>query len=292
MKKLLVVGVIGLFLGLACAPSINANVSKENKLVEITTEICGMNGGKKTGQLSREEAEEVDRLFDNIKEKLDKVKTRDEADRIFEKAIVELDKLGLLGGLSVGHEKNLINGEFYKIRQLKSKENFLFIKEENLDCLIAGKTNHTYFVEWREPSSIISRMIVHIGNFLISVLKGPLEQLVDPLLLMLELLYKRIPLKRNVDIAFGTDYYTGKGGFIFPASGWVWTQGDNGIVEWDGTYYGQLGERDVFLFTHSYAGAINFSGVRIKILHPFFGFPSYYFGYAKHVSLDYTIPKP
>jgi len=44
LKKLLVVGVIVLFLGLACAPSINANVSKDSELVEITTEICGLGG--------------------------------------------------------------------------------------------------------------------------------------------------------------------------------------------------------------------------------------------------------
>jgi len=43
MKKLLVAGVIVLFLGLAIAPSINANVSKasiDSELVEITTELC------------------------------------------------------------------------------------------------------------------------------------------------------------------------------------------------------------------------------------------------------------
>lgn len=40
MKKLLVIGVIVLFLGLAVAPSINANINKESELVEITTKIC------------------------------------------------------------------------------------------------------------------------------------------------------------------------------------------------------------------------------------------------------------
>ena len=59
MKKLLVVGVIVLFLGLAIAPSINANVSKisiDNELVEFTTEVCGLNGGKHTVQLTKAEA--------------------------------------------------------------------------------------------------------------------------------------------------------------------------------------------------------------------------------------------
>ncbi len=53
MKKEVAVGVIVLFLGLACAPSINANVSKESELVEITTEIYGLDGGKHTIQLTK-----------------------------------------------------------------------------------------------------------------------------------------------------------------------------------------------------------------------------------------------
>jgi len=104
IKKGLVVTVILLFIGLAFAPSINANVSKtsiDSELVEITTEICGLNGGKHTVSLSKEDADEVDRLFDSIKEKLDKVETREESEEIFKEAVVELDKYGLLGGLSV-----------------------------------------------------------------------------------------------------------------------------------------------------------------------------------------------
>ena len=67
MKKLLVVGVIGLFLGLAISPSINADVRKKSELVEITTEIFGLNGRRHNVQLTQEDAEEVDRIFENIK---------------------------------------------------------------------------------------------------------------------------------------------------------------------------------------------------------------------------------
>ena len=46
MKKNIstIIGITILFLGLALAPSINANVSKESELVEIITEICGLDG--------------------------------------------------------------------------------------------------------------------------------------------------------------------------------------------------------------------------------------------------------
>ena len=57
MKKLLIVGAIVLFLGLACAPSINANISKESELGEITTEIWGLDSGKHTVQLTKGEVE-------------------------------------------------------------------------------------------------------------------------------------------------------------------------------------------------------------------------------------------
>jgi len=51
-----------LFIGIAFAPSINANISKaslDSELVEITTEVWGFNDGKHTVQLTKEEAEEV-----------------------------------------------------------------------------------------------------------------------------------------------------------------------------------------------------------------------------------------
>ena len=103
MKKLLAVGVIVLFLGLAIAPSINANISKasiDSELVEITTEVCGINGGKHTVSLSKEDAEEVDLLFKSIRAQLNNAESREKVVEIFKKAIIELDKYGLLDGLS------------------------------------------------------------------------------------------------------------------------------------------------------------------------------------------------
>ena len=63
-----------LFIGIAFAPSINANISKaslDSELVEITTEVWGFNDGKHTVQLTKEEAEEVKQLIDDIERRLD-----------------------------------------------------------------------------------------------------------------------------------------------------------------------------------------------------------------------------
>jgi hypothetical protein len=298
-KKILIGSIIAVFILIGVSFTsvvgyINAesDVAQSGKYVNIITEIFDISEDKSYNyKISRVRLDTLENVFIQWRQQLSCTASRTEVNHIHNHSIHDLFELGIFP-----REINLkdVQSVCTYHENLSPFFNRNNNAEENLNCLIIGKTNHTWFVEWRNPSSIIWRIIFHIGNLLISVLKGPLEPLVEPLLLMLALLYKRIPLKRDVDIAYGTDYYApmGEGWLLSPASGWVWTKSDNGIVKWDGTYYGQLGEQDVFLFTHSYAGAINFSGVRIKILHPFFGFPSYYFGYAKHVCLDSTIPKP
>ncbi|UCD14586.1 MAG: hypothetical protein JSW60_03985, partial [Thermoplasmatales archaeon] len=110
MKKYLSVAVILLFIGVAFAPSINANISKE--MIEFTTEVCGLNGGKQTVKLTQEEADEVGSLFDSIRERLNETETREETEEVFKEAVVELDKYGLLGGLSVKHAQRLVTGGY------------------------------------------------------------------------------------------------------------------------------------------------------------------------------------
>ena len=159
MKKLLAVGVIVLFLGLAIAPSINANISKasiESELVEISTEICGINGvTPNTVSLSKEDAGEVEKLIDDIERRLDNVETRKEAEEILKKAVVGLDTYGLLGGLSVKQSQRLISGKHQNLIKLNlleraSKKQFLnFAENENVDCLIAGKTAYSTVENYR-----------------------------------------------------------------------------------------------------------------------------------------------
>ena len=109
--RLLVFAVIFLFLGITIAPSINANASNK-ALVEFTTEVCGLNGGKQTVKLTQEEAEEVEILFDSIRERLNAAESIVEAEEIFKEAVVELDKYGLLGGLRVKQAQRLVTSRY------------------------------------------------------------------------------------------------------------------------------------------------------------------------------------
>jgi hypothetical protein len=149
IKKGVVVAVILLFIGLAFAPSINADISKtsvDSEMVEFTTEICGLNGGKNTVSLTRENAEEVRILIDDIDRRLDEVKTREETIEIFNEAIVELDKYGLHGGLSVKQAQKLVTGGYQNlkimnvIKKMYSKHQEDSNEIVNLFCFVYGKS--------------------------------------------------------------------------------------------------------------------------------------------------------
>ena len=129
IKKGIVVAVIFLFIGLAFAPSINANINKESNLVEITTEVCGIDGVKPHSvKLTTEEASKVGALFDSIKERLDGAESREETVEIFNEALLELNEYSLF------YEKT-------------SAEQVQSLITSDKDYLIEGNTTRTNFFE-------------------------------------------------------------------------------------------------------------------------------------------------
>ena len=254
IKKCLAVGVILLFIGVAFGPSINANIGKE--MVEITTEISGLNGGKKTVKLTHEEAREVEALFDSIREQLNAAETREEAERIFEEAVIELDNYGLLGGLSVEQAQWLVTGGYQNPRMMKIIENMINRGQEdnnsNFCCLVTGRTDKTLFVNPRmrffypilhnwvfEGSYPLMELILEFANnqvkflalLIFTLLRAMQVQWVDYVLV----LFQENPFPRRCLIYLGKDSSGG-----IPASGWINSYGINGKVGWEGDFYGNL----------------------------------------------------
>jgi hypothetical protein len=98
MKKLLTMGIILLFIGVAVAPSINSNVAKaSNDLVEVTSQACGIQGfGNTTVKLTKEQYQNLEQYLVDFRARLNQTTTREEAIPIFKDAVVELNKYGLL----------------------------------------------------------------------------------------------------------------------------------------------------------------------------------------------------
>jgi hypothetical protein len=279
-KQVLAVVVISLFIGVAIAPSIHANISKENELVKITIEVCGLPERKPyTVQLTKVEAKEIDRLFENIRERLGRVDTREETVEIFNEAIVELDKYGLLGGLSAERAQNLVTNGYQSSRHNKlierifSQNQVVFDNDSNYLCLLAGETDNTFFGVYKEYSIA-----------LISVLLIILFYNYDTFVQLLDLIYifflnyrlERV-LHLRTSIALG-GYVSWHPPMEEPAHGWLFTQGLNGQKSWNGSFRG-----DFFDFWLYYPGVTGFKGIRIDRNNGYNNY--YYLGYAHRVRI-------
>jgi len=137
-KKILIGSIIAVaLLTLVSFSSVVGKVSLNEELVDYNVEFSGL-GKKHTVQLTQEEADEVELLFDDIEQQLSKVETREEAEEIFKEAVVELDKYGLLGGLSVRQAQRLVTR---KTNRLLEKDWILSDdSNNNYMCLLLAKT--------------------------------------------------------------------------------------------------------------------------------------------------------
>ncbi|EMR74856.1 hypothetical protein MBGDF03_00052 [Thermoplasmatales archaeon SCGC AB-540-F20] len=277
MKKLLVVGVIVLFLGLAIAPSINANVSKasiDSELVEITTEICRLNGRKHTVQLTPKESDEVDALFDLIGEQLNVTETLEEAEKILNDAIVQLDKYGLLGGLSVKQAQRIF--KVYHAIQRNIDTSGMSAKE-NANCIIAGRVTNAYF--FGPVIRSLNQLMVNNEEMLFLILLNPL------LLFALDIGFPFFPFRMGTSIALGfyTEYMLEWA--TYPSKGWIVTSGSNGTKKWIGELEGDIDCIDLSFVSKNlfFVGVDGFFG--LKIYNPLTGKTSF-LGYASKVKIE------
>jgi hypothetical protein len=153
MKKILVVGIILLFIGVAVAPNINLTVVKastDDDFVEIATQVCGIKGYKDTTiTLTKEQYQDLEQYLGEFRARLNQTSTREEAIPIFKEAVVELDKYGLLPkGISVQHAQKLVIGPSYPLisKNLMKRvpKNTAVNGVLNFFCLVIGNTNQTY----------------------------------------------------------------------------------------------------------------------------------------------------
>jgi hypothetical protein len=278
-KQVLAVVVIFLFISVALAPSIHANTPPvlEGELVEITTEVCGLPGMKpQTIQLTEEDTVAVDRLFDEIKIKLNNAETREETEEIFNEAIIELDRYGLLGGLSVEQAQQIViviyqNHKLLEFLKTLYERNKEAIDENiNLLCFIAGTTNETNFDSQLELlCGRISVLLSFIGP-IIFFNKFPLYMFFILGYFLIDIFNIFNPMAIASRINLGGE----KGGgwhpeFVdFYAHGWIVTTGLLGRQSYEGKMQGALPLYGSFTISEGYfyrfnPGVLGFTGLHI-----------------------------
>jgi len=279
LYKTLVVGVIVLFIGIVIQPAI-AIVEPKNidiEYFEITTELCGLNGRNFTVQLTKEEAENVKELFESIQANINMSKTRKETEIIFREAIVELDKYGLLGNMSIEQVQKLIFNQYhnFKFKEYKNQENSQEI--ENFFCLLVGYTSRHVDIQgpfarfgyllslavfnlWGSSNlcklfNLIYKYLEEheyynlIGIFYLITL--PIAIFLMPFFWTIYLstlsciFYFSFPLNIGTTIGFGYEWKRSFSGEskLFSVQGWIHTYGINGYKNWteqNGEFYGRI----------------------------------------------------
>jgi len=283
MKKLLAVGIIFLFFGVAFVPSINSNVVKtSDDLVEVTSQACGIKGFRNTTvKLTKQQYQSLEQYLVDFRARLNQTTTREEAVPIFKDAVVELNKYGLLPkGMSVEKVQKLILNGYQNpqsLTNLGERKNLFYGRStyENSHCLIAGYTTNTasngpianiiigFFFNHRIISIGLVGFISNINPIQISSVIGLCE------------------ISR--DIGYGIYYH--------PAIGWIYTNGDHGIGKWNGSFYGAINGQyyitRLFYLIIFLPAIVGFTGVKIGI--PLTG-PSFYLGKAQEVLISNTKP--
>jgi hypothetical protein len=282
IRKCLVIGIILLFVGVTIAPTINFNTVKastDDDLVEVTTQVCGIQGyGDTTAKLTREQYQDLEHYLVDFRTRLNQTSTREEAIPIFKDAVVELDMYGLLPrGMSVEKVQKLIIYQYRGQRERESLEKNYTNQENSLSnfyCLVAGRTTKTFYCFF-------------ITNLLVFCLFVALKMLY----LFEELQYKFLAdfSYRFYDICFEIlcnspifirSLFSPYGyclGFMVigydnpfgsaPAEGWIQTVGVLGHRSINGSIYGQFKanilQESTMLLDNK--GIIGFQGLRIRL---------------------------
>ena len=222
MKKLLVLGIIFLFIGIAVAPSVTSiditeSKTSKNDLVEINVQICKTDGVENHKMfITQEQDEQLDVLIENQKEKLFNAESTDETTKIHKEMIISLYELGILSS----ENKNSILSDIYNYDSKLSRVNIFknILKHKSLFP--------------KEIFNYKSSRSNKIFNVFCTVSYSA------------TITYARSHffLKFFYRVGFGGTYFAWNGDYgDIPAVGYVNTDGIFGIQNYEGKFYGKLG---------------------------------------------------
>jgi hypothetical protein len=272
INKSLAVGIILLFIGIAVAPSINFTVAKasnDNDLVEVTTQACGIKGYENTTvKLTREHYQNLEQYLIEFRARLNQTTTREEAVPIFNEAVVELNKYGLLPkGMSVEQAQRVITVDYQNKNMIKLQEKLLHSRllaqdnNSNYFCLIAGKSNDCRSIG---PLGLSVQVFLFLFFHLLYAIYD-MDIFIILNVIMLVPMYEHSAVRIfNLlgALTFGHHYTVTN----YPSTGWVFTYGLMGKKLWNNTFIGGLFHTFVEpsdIGSYSCVGASGFSGIRI-----------------------------
>jgi len=162
---------------------------------------------------------------------------------------------------------------------------------ENSNCFIIGCTSNNVFLDGKPHLTNFLEDIINpmMGRIYDLIKNEDLKILIMAMFVAIELsmlsYIKLTPRQYNAKMTFGMVQWTQPSHTFIPSEGWIFTKGDNGIVNCSfDNLYGHLGEIHTSFFgVHAvlHFGIRKFTGFRIRV--PLGN--DYYIGYASEVKL-------
>jgi len=276
MKKISVVAIILLFIGVAVAPGINTSIvkaSQEDDLIEVTSQACGIQGfGDTTVKLTREQYQNLEEYLVEFRARLNQTTTREEAIPIFKDAVVELDKYGLLPkGMNVERAQRLVVGNLKStniVHKMYTSDNSSC---GNLFCLIAAESTTCRVAR---PLISVFRSVLHK----ITANPNPLFAVVFVVAFVLYFYdFYFIWMQKNFGAASWINFLNlltfgeedlppfGPGYGASPSTGWIFTAGLNGIKTIDGSFWGHIQFPVMAFAWKCYTGAFGSTGIKLLV---------------------------
>ena len=291
VKICLVLGILVLLVGVGIQPAfakVSIN-SDDSELEVVTIQFYETDRTyNHTVFLTQEQAEELENLINNIEFQLYSTDNPIETEAIYNNAIVSFNELGLIPkDMSIDYAQRLVTGKEQDPRIVEFLERWIsknkkgLSDNENFNCLIAGFTSHTHFL------GPIGRILYYLIDFLPF---GPLLALILVFLLSANYIWSIVPLQFGYEIGIGFMTKLAFDPEYYPAKGRVYTIGSNGVISWDGAFYGHI---PLFPFAagfsgykYCFPGVLGFTGIKIGFLSSHF-----YMGFAQQVKIDKERPE-
>jgi len=241
---------------------------------------------------------EVEKIFNELKGKLDTVTTKQEALVFVKEVIVELNEYGLLPkGMSVRQAQRLVTKCLLSSELAQPFQSNNQNYTGNTNCLVIGFANETFF---RPYPTIYDIPIIYYLMFNTSF--GEYFNF----LIWFYAIRSSQPFKLGPYAWVGARYKTVENGnvthdSIHSSSGWAWSLGLNGVQKWNGTFYGGLNTRyqKTIIDNESYfedwypVGIIGFVGINFLSVRTFWDAnkrPTFYIGFAREINFTYSPP--
>jgi len=300
----LTIAVILFFIGFAFTPSVNiigVNGTNNDDLVKMTTRACDLKDDNTYCVLLRkQQVREVQRIFDELKNRLSTSNSMEETQQIFNDSIVSLSSYNLFpAGMTIEQAKRLVSGINQKILPLFQKISTKFQVDtkagtiQNSFCLIAGNTSNTHFAK---PVTKITMHLFDImdyssENIILVRLSTAFWIIFNPLSSISQKILKLQGNHCGASIFFGNFHYYPYPNWLSPAQGWLSTNGVNGKQNISGFFWGQKmtsgwQPQDDWYMNYTWRGCVGFTGFIIYIGSD----SAYYIGSALHVNVGPNRP--